>query len=44
VCLENLSSALLGEPGGAEDAWAEVHSHYVAAFGPEAATIGVPEQ
>jgi uncharacterized protein YndB with AHSA1/START domain len=44
VCLDNLGSALVNEPGSGEDAWADIHSHYVRAFGPEAATIGVPER
>jgi uncharacterized protein YndB with AHSA1/START domain len=44
VCLEQLAAALDGhprhEPG--TQRWAEVHPDYVAAYGPDAATIGPP--
>ena len=42
TCLDALQAALDGHdhPRGA---WSAVHEHYVASFGPEAATIGPPE-
>ena len=45
-CLDNLEQALAGQspswaPG---DRWRAVHPGYVEKFGPEAATIGPPEQ
>ena len=44
VCLENLVASLDGV--GTEQAdgqrWAEIHPDYVAAFGPEASTVGPP--
>jgi uncharacterized protein YndB with AHSA1/START domain len=45
VCLDSLEAALRGEEPAREnmDAWREVHSHYVASFGPAAATIGPPD-
>lgn len=44
VCLDLLADALAGAPeaGTGTDRWSEVHPGYVAAFGPEAATIGPP--
>jgi uncharacterized protein YndB with AHSA1/START domain len=44
VCLDNLERALAGrEPVDAGSAWPGVHDRYVDAFGPEASTIGPPE-
>lgn len=45
TCLDSLADHLDGEQGAREnmDNWKSVHSHYVEAFGPEAATIGPPE-
>ena len=45
VCLEQLDVALAGRPDcdTPGERWTEVHPSYVAAFGPEAATIGPPE-
>lgn len=45
VCLEQLVTALDGgsvAPDGGAARWAELHPDYVAAFGPEAATLGPP--
>lgn len=44
VCLEKLDDLLAGRPQGDADSarWTEIHPEYVAAFGPEAATIGPP--
>jgi uncharacterized protein YndB with AHSA1/START domain len=43
-CLDRLGADLDGTPPGAWGAtWREVHSAYVARFGPAAATIGPPE-
>ncbi len=44
TCLDGLVAALAGEahPREAMDAWRGVHTHYVASFGREAATIGPP--
>jgi uncharacterized protein YndB with AHSA1/START domain len=44
VCLEQLADALEGKPrhDSGTGRWAEVHPDYVAAFGPEAATMGPP--
>ncbi len=44
VCLASLAAYVAGRPAQREDmsAWHEVHPHYVASFGPEAATIGPP--
>jgi uncharacterized protein YndB with AHSA1/START domain len=41
VCLDGLAAHLDGSPAAHAD-WAEVHRHYVEAFGPQAATIGPP--
>jgi uncharacterized protein YndB with AHSA1/START domain len=45
ACLDVLAHHLDGEPlpWTLEERWHEVHGRYVAAFGPEAATIGPPE-
>jgi uncharacterized protein YndB with AHSA1/START domain len=44
VCLDALQSALDGTtPGPMSDAWQEIHHDYVKKFGPEASTIGPPE-
>ncbi len=45
TCLDSLAGALDGRPPArsTEDRWAEVHQRYVAAFGPEASTIGPPD-
>ena len=45
TCLDALEAALRGEPEARAqmDSWADVHPHYVEAFGPEAATIGPPD-
>jgi uncharacterized protein YndB with AHSA1/START domain len=44
VCLDDLAHHLDGTtaPGSASDRWRAVHPGYVAAMGPEAATIGPP--
>jgi uncharacterized protein YndB with AHSA1/START domain len=45
VCLEQLAAALDGRsvaPDRGTARWAEVHPGYVAAFGPEASTLGPP--
>jgi uncharacterized protein YndB with AHSA1/START domain len=44
VCLDQLADALGGVPhaDSGADRWAELHPEYVAAFGPEAATLGPP--
>ena len=44
VCLDGLTRSLEGEQADAsiEDQWKTVHDGYVAAFPPEAATIGPP--
>ena len=44
VCLEQLDATLDHTPDRAPgpDRWREIHPEYVAAFGPEAATIGPP--
>lgn len=46
VCLDALTAALRGSPDSREQmaAWREVHPHYLESFGPEAATIGPPDQ
>jgi uncharacterized protein YndB with AHSA1/START domain len=47
VCLELLADALAGQAGEAQPAeqrWREVHPRYVAAFGPDAAEIGPPQE
>lgn len=46
VCMDALEAALDGEAGARArmEAWGDVHPHYVESFGPEAATIGPPEQ
>lgn len=46
VCLDRLSAATDGRdyPGAGQEQWRAVHPHYVAAFGPEAATIGPPQE
>jgi uncharacterized protein YndB with AHSA1/START domain len=46
VCLDALQAALAGTADSREHmaAWGELHPHYVESFGPEAATIGPPEQ
>jgi uncharacterized protein YndB with AHSA1/START domain len=45
TCLDALEADLRGEPEARDQIgrWSEVHTHYVEAFGPEAATIGPPE-
>lgn len=45
ACLEALEGALAGESEARSHmgVWADVHPHYVEAFGPEGATIGPPE-
>jgi uncharacterized protein YndB with AHSA1/START domain len=44
VCLDSLGAYLDGVPlsGDTGERWAAVHPDYVAAFGPDAATIGPP--
>jgi uncharacterized protein YndB with AHSA1/START domain len=45
ACLATLEGSLDGDAGRElMSVWSEVHPHYVEAFGPEAATIGPPEQ
>ena len=46
ACLDALEAALDGRSDARvkTDRWAEVHTHYVESFGPEAATIGPPAQ
>ena len=44
VCLDALAAGLDDRPGPADDAWREVYAGYVAEFGPEAATVGPPDQ
>jgi uncharacterized protein YndB with AHSA1/START domain len=46
VCLDLLELHLLGEdpPADQGSAWKDVHAQYVEALGPEAATIGPPEE
>lgn len=41
VCLDRLVAAT---EGPADERWRQVHPHYVAAFGPDAATIGPPQE
>jgi hypothetical protein len=45
VCLEALGHRLAGEPPVADPRrrWEEVEERYIASFGPEAATIGPPQ-
>jgi uncharacterized protein YndB with AHSA1/START domain len=45
TCLDFLAGALDGSPPEftVPDRWVQVHPRYVAAFGPEASTIGPPE-
>lgn len=44
-CLERLAHHLAGtSPEAPGERWKAVHPSYVEKFGPEAATIGVPEQ
>jgi uncharacterized protein YndB with AHSA1/START domain len=43
VCLDQLVAALDGAPHPPSDRWVEIHPDYVAAFGPDAATIGPPQ-
>jgi uncharacterized protein YndB with AHSA1/START domain len=45
VCLDRLAADLGGraQPDGQVEQWKAVHDRYVAAFGPEATTIGVPD-
>jgi uncharacterized protein YndB with AHSA1/START domain len=45
TCLDALNAHLRDQSNARESmtAWKEVHPHYVADFGPEAATIGPPE-
>jgi hypothetical protein len=44
VCLDQLEAHLAGASGPpVSDTWHAVHPHYVESFGPEAATIGPPE-
>jgi uncharacterized protein YndB with AHSA1/START domain len=44
ACLDSLEADLVGDPSARDQlaVWSEVHPHYVASFGPEAATIGPP--
>jgi uncharacterized protein YndB with AHSA1/START domain len=46
VCLEQLGYALAGHelPWKPEDRWAEVNAAYVEALGPEASTMGPPQE
>jgi uncharacterized protein YndB with AHSA1/START domain len=44
ACLERLTADLDGAPAPAEDGWTRVHPSYVDSFGPDAATIGPPEE
>jgi uncharacterized protein YndB with AHSA1/START domain len=46
TCLDALEASLRGDRDarGAMGKWDEVHPHYVESFGPQAATIGVPEE
>jgi uncharacterized protein YndB with AHSA1/START domain len=46
VCLEGLEAHLRGDRGdhSSPDRWREVHPAYVQSFGPEAATIGPPQE
>jgi len=45
TCLDGLQATLDGaeRPRAEMDRWHEVHDRYVEEFGPEAATIGIPE-
>jgi uncharacterized protein YndB with AHSA1/START domain len=45
LCLDMLEASLDGKTSSftARERWQELHDEYVAAFGPEAATIGPPE-
>jgi uncharacterized protein YndB with AHSA1/START domain len=44
ACLDQLEAHLAGASGPpVSDTWHAVHPHYVESFGPEAATIGPPE-
>jgi uncharacterized protein YndB with AHSA1/START domain len=46
ACLDALEAALAGDEDSRSqmNVWADVHPHYVERFGPEAATVGPPEQ
>jgi uncharacterized protein YndB with AHSA1/START domain len=46
ACLDSLEAALSGDPDARDrmGVWREVTAHYVESFGPEAATIGPPEE
>jgi uncharacterized protein YndB with AHSA1/START domain len=46
ACLDQLAYALAGEdaPWKADERWSEVHEAYVDSLGPEAATIGPPQE
>jgi uncharacterized protein YndB with AHSA1/START domain len=46
VCLDRLAAETGGPaaPWSEDERWRAVHPHYVAAFGPEAATIGPPQE
>ena len=46
VCLDRLAAAAGGHSAGwsEDERWREVHPYYVAAFGPDAATIGPPRE
>ncbi len=44
VCLDNLDAGLAGGPPADQDRWREVNPWYVEQFGPEASTIGPPEE
>lgn len=46
VCLDQLGCHLHGQepPWSPVERWRDVHGAYVEGFGPEAATIGPPEQ
>jgi uncharacterized protein YndB with AHSA1/START domain len=45
TCLDALEAALDGKDDARSqmDHWAQVHTHYVECFGPEAATVGPPD-
>jgi uncharacterized protein YndB with AHSA1/START domain len=46
VCLDRLAAATGGHATewSEDERWREVHPHYVAAFGPDAATMGPPQE
>ncbi|HEY1511554.1 MAG TPA: SRPBCC family protein [Solirubrobacteraceae bacterium] len=45
TCLDALERELTGDDAARDEMgrWKDVHEHYIASFGPEAATIGPPE-